>query len=170
MQQMISADHPLWNNAELGSSDRAQLIEMAMGQAWDFMSESYGDDPQAWSWGAMHGTNFVHGLSDFAPEISALFNRSTPINGGITSVNRQPWHPQNDSFDVDGAAASMRMVADLSNPDLSRFIIPVGQSGDPASPHYADQMPLWASGNYPPHAFSSEAVDALTIETWVFVP
>jgi penicillin amidase len=181
MQQMINAEHPLWKNAEFESLGRVDLIKLAVRRAWDYMTATYGAEPEQWSWGAMHETDFQHDLTlisaEDAPELEAIlydlrmtFNRSIPINGGITSVNRQPWNPMNGHFYVDGSASSQRMVADLSNPDLSRFILPIGESGDPRSPHYADQMPLWAAGEYVPSGFSPESVDEVTVGTWVFVP
>jgi penicillin amidase len=37
-------------------------------------------------------------------------------------------------------------VIDLSNPNEFRSILPGGNSGEPASPHYNDQLPLWRKG------------------------
>jgi penicillin amidase len=42
--------------------------------------------------------------------------------------------------------ASLRMVGDVGNWNESRFVLPGGQSGNPLSPHYEDQLPLWRSG------------------------
>ena len=39
-------------------------------------------------------------------------------------------------------------------------ITPYGQSGDPASPHYADQMPLFAQGRFKPAWFTIEEIKA----------
>ena len=43
--------------------------------------------------------------------------------------------------------------------DNSMVINTPGESGDPASPHYADLFPLWATGAYVPLLYSREAVD-----------
>jgi penicillin amidase len=56
--------------------------------------------------------------------------------------------------------ASFRMVVDVGNWDESRAINAPGQSGDPASPHYDDLAPLWASGAYVPLLYTRGAVDA----------
>ena len=37
-----------------------------------------------------------------------------------------------------------RYVFDLSDWDKSRWVIPLGASGHPGSPHFADQAPIWA--------------------------
>ena len=47
--------------------------------------------------------------------------------------------------------------------DNSVAINTPGQSGDPASPHYADLAKTWAAGEYFPLCYSKEAVDAATV-------
>ncbi len=37
-----------------------------------------------------------------------------------------------------------RQVVDLADPAAASFVIPGGSSGDPASPHFADQLAEWA--------------------------
>ena len=37
-----------------------------------------------------------------------------------------------------------RQVVDLAEPGAGSWIVPGGASGDPNSPHYSDQLPLWA--------------------------
>jgi penicillin amidase len=37
-----------------------------------------------------------------------------------------------------------RQVVDLADPAAASYVIPGGSSGDPASPHFADQLALWA--------------------------
>jgi penicillin amidase len=46
--------------------------------------------------------------------------------------------------------ASWRQVVDLSNVDATRAVLSTGQSGNPASPHWNDQSPLWAAGELRP--------------------
>lgn len=43
-----------------------------------------------------------------------------------------------------------RYVWDLSDRQRSRWVVPFGASGDPRSPHFRDQLPLWASGSLVP--------------------
>jgi len=49
-----------------------------------------------------------------------------------------------------GSGASWRQIIDLAQPERSVGVYPGGQSENPASPHYADQMKLWARGQYLP--------------------
>ena len=50
------------------------------------------------------------------------------------------------------------MVVDVGNWDENSFVLAGGQSGNPLSPHYADQVALWRRGEGIPIAWSSEAV------------
>ena len=38
------------------------------------------------------------------------------------------------------------MIVDLGDPDHLHVTLSTGQSGDPASPHFADQLPHWRAG------------------------
>jgi penicillin amidase len=38
-----------------------------------------------------------------------------------------------------------RQVIDLADPDSASYVIPGGASGDPASPHFADQLARWSA-------------------------
>jgi penicillin amidase len=42
--------------------------------------------------------------------------------------------------------ANMRTVFDLSDLSRSLFVLCGGQSGNPCSPHFEDQLPLWQAG------------------------
>jgi penicillin amidase len=37
-----------------------------------------------------------------------------------------------------------RQVVDLASAEPASYVIPGGASGDPESPHFADQLPAWA--------------------------
>jgi acyl-homoserine lactone acylase PvdQ len=50
---------------------------------------------------------------------------------------------------------SYRQIVDLGSPDECRWIVAGGASGDPRSPHFADQVEAWLSGTYRPMRFRS---------------
>lgn len=45
-----------------------------------------------------------------------------------------------------------------------------GQSGNPCSPHYDDQFPLWRAGDGVPIPWTPAEVAAATVETLVLEP
>jgi penicillin amidase len=63
-------------------------------------------------------------------------------------------NPGANGGEVTGGA-SWRMVVDFSDLGHSFGMYPGGQSEDPASPHYDDQVKPWAQGRYLPLYFYS---------------
>ena len=60
--------------------------------------------------------------------------------------------------------ASYRQIFDVGAWDNSVSVNVPGQSGQPASPHYADLLPLWAEGGYHPMPFSRKAVEMYAVD------
>ena len=77
-------------------------------------------------------------------------NRATP-QGGFR-LRRLP--------DVHGAG--LRAIFDLADLDRSRFIIAGGQSGNPLSAHYRDQVERWRDGRYN-RSCAAEGEEVLTL-------
>jgi penicillin amidase len=57
-------------------------------------------------------------------------------------------------------SAVCRYVFDLGDWDNSRWIVPLGSSGHPASPHYTDQVSDWAACRLRPMTYSWPLVEA----------
>jgi len=69
-----------------------------------------------------------------------------------------------------GANVSMRFVADCADWDRSRQGIALGESGDPRSPHWKDQLDSWRAVKTPVFVFSSKAVAKATVESVMMKP
>lgn len=69
-----------------------------------------------------------------------------------------------------GPAVSMRLIADVSNWDNTRHGITVGQSGDPRSPHYQDQLNDWRKVTPGVFPFSKTAVTRAARQSLVLTP
>merc|ERR1712100_209839 len=70
-----------------------------------------------------------------------------PVNENLfSSVGGSPYTP-NAAHSIGGARGpvlagpSMRYVADMSGQTPNQMVLPGGESGDPTSPHYSDQLP-----------------------------
>jgi len=77
------------------------------------------------------------------------------------TVNQGTFEPGADEY-ATAVVASWREIIDLSGLDASRGTHTVGQSGNPASPHWNDLFPLWSTGRHHPLPFSRPAVEAAT--------
>jgi penicillin amidase len=121
------------------------MILSCFKEAVDRLKTRIGPDQADWTWGRVVQVRFPHPLSS-APMVGSQFLVAPfPQNGGDSSINR-------------GKEVSMRYVADLDNWDNTRQGIPLGESGDPHSPHWKDQLPDWQAVTPAPFAFSEAAV------------
>jgi penicillin G amidase len=66
--------------------------------------------------------------------------------------------------------ASWRAVYDLADLDRSVGVLPTGISGNPASPHWDDQFPLWIAGEHHPLPFTRPAVERAAVATLRLLP
>ncbi|HVE55242.1 MAG TPA: penicillin acylase family protein [Pyrinomonadaceae bacterium] len=117
-------------------------------------SKSYGADEASWRWGKMFETNFFHPLS-LAPLIGGQFAvKAVNVSGSGTTPNV-------------GTYVSMRHIASPGNWDATRHVIPLGQSGDPNSPHWKDQFEAWRTGAPMIFPFTKTAVEKNANEVWI---
>ncbi|PYQ54130.1 MAG: hypothetical protein DMF78_07120 [Acidobacteria bacterium] len=98
-----------------------------------------GSDRSRWSWGALNVMAVQHPLARAASFLAPLLSPpAVPMGGFSTTPNVLTIQP---SGAVEGP--SMRFIADLADPDDTRLVNFMGQSGHPASEHYADQFDAW---------------------------
>lgn len=119
-----------------------------------------GNGPTA-NWGVLHRAALAHPLAARYPEAAALLQPAgAPVGGDNDTVWANGCLPGNVPADSGGRHAPQsfkaaygavaRYVFDVGDWDASRWIVFDGVSGDPESPHYVDQHPLWASGRLVP--------------------
>jgi penicillin G amidase len=135
---------------------RDALLADTLAAAFGECRQLLGADTARWQWGRLHHGYFEHPLSP----LGAAGERDVGqlAKGGSGSTVMNAGYRLSDYRVTTGA--SFRMVVDVGQWDESRAINAPGQSGDPASPHYCDLAPLWASGAYVPLLYSRAAVDA----------
>ena len=98
-------------------------------------------------WGQLHPAVFRHLVMSQDPRLRRLFERRIAHGGDRYTVNVGIYRPEGFRMFW---GPSYRQLVDLGRPEESRFIHPMGQSGNVFSRHYADLLPLWARGAYLP--------------------
>jgi penicillin G amidase len=132
-------------------------IGEALSAAVQALSQRYGASPSGWRWGSIRPLTLQHPMSIRKP-LGRIFNLGPmPFAGDTNTVSQGGVDPFNPTGNP-GALAALRMVIDVGEWDRSRFALPGGQSGNPLSPHYDDQLRLWRAGKGVPIAWSDSAV------------
>ncbi len=147
-----------------GQQSRAEIV----GQVLDRMDRA-APGP---TWGAVHKVAFEHPLAQ-APGVGRLVANSWSrgpfaVGGDNVTVNATCWDVDRP-FTVTSLPA-MRFVTEVGDWDETILILPVGESGRPWSPHYADQIDSWLNIGTDRFPFSREAVEAVAVAELELVP
>jgi penicillin amidase len=117
-----------------------------------------GPGPAYWAWGHLRRMRLEHPIFGKHRLLGPAFNLGPAPCGGdqntISQAAARPLHPTDFTHNL----ANLRCVFDLANPAASRFVMAGGQSGNPCSPHFDDQFPLWQSGEAIAIAFEQQQV------------
>jgi penicillin amidase len=140
----------------LGQTLQAAITEMGGKQG--------SRDVTRWRWDRVNQAVFPHPVFDTVPALRWAFSRRVPAGGHSFTVT--PVMPLRDDVFI----SSYRQIIDLAALDASRFVIPVGQSGHVASPHYDDLLVKWTKVEYLPMRFTRDAVDAAQAHRLVLEP
>lgn len=166
-------EDPFWDDSgTVEVETRDEILGEAMRLGRIELGTLLGDDPQDWSWGALHIAHFENqtlGQSGIAP-IEWLFNRTAParVGGSESVVNAVGWDPS-ESYEVNWVP-SERMVVDLGDLDASTFIHTTGQSGHAFAKNYASMLEMWAAGEQGPMPFTRAAVEDLAVDILTLTP
>ena len=117
-------------------------ISRALARGVGTLFARLGDDPDAWVWDRVHRAVPRHTLSAAHPELNGLLDPpaiphsgdgDTPLQGGYSSA----------TFATATSLSVARYSYDTANWDNSLWVVPLGSSGHPGSPHYYDQSETW---------------------------
>jgi penicillin amidase len=131
-------------------ADRRLLIEQGLRQSVDSLTERLGPDRSQWRWGRLNTQAFAHSL------LASFDLPAVEKSGGAGTVYAN--------------GATFREVLDLANWDAALATTAPGQSGQPGSPFYGDQIEPWANDDYFPLLFSRRAVEEATAHRLVLRP
>jgi penicillin amidase len=128
-----------WFNGDF-SGTAAEALDSAVQK----LASSLGPDMASWTWGRAHELYIRH-LSGLA----ALSEGPYAEDGDAFTLLAAP-HLHHD-FSMEAYSTfgpSWRIIADLASDGLTIGVYPGGQSGNVASPHYSDELPMWLNGAY----------------------
>lgn len=130
----------------------------SMKDAMNFLEDSLGTQSYEWRWENLHTLTLKPPLFDQAAGKQAtgkatklivkniLGRGPYPVPGHGMTINKGQYK-WGEPFKMT-LGATQRRVADLSDLKKSYSVLSTGQSGNPISRHYDDQLPLWLDGRY----------------------
>jgi penicillin amidase len=141
-----------------GGETRDEVMRRALRETVDLLKAELGPTMDDWAWGKMHTLTFGHMLGSVKP-LDRLFNRGPfPVGGDDTTI----WCTAPAGYNLrskNTIGPPFRFIADLS--DLRRCwgLMAPGQSGQPGSKHYDDQVKAWFKAGYHPMLYAREDVE-----------
>lgn len=150
---------PLFNNIHNSKIEtKRDIILKSMRQAVTFLSDSLGQKSYNWRWQNLHTITFEPELLGKAAKQSGASSALKMIVNNI--LNSGPYPAKGNGLTVNNGqyswlhpyqtvlGPSIRRIVDFSNLKSTYSILPTGQSGNPLSSHYDDQVQLWLNGEY----------------------
>ena len=120
----------------------AVVMQNALENGAAALEKQLGSSPAEWTWRRVHIAQFNATIGS-NPTIGFFVNRSIPANGSRLTVNVGNY---NQETFIQRSGPSYRSIFDFSSLNKSRYIHPMGQSGDPFSRMYDNLLPLWRDG------------------------
>lgn len=116
------------------------IVYIALSDAVDELTKQFGENMNEWTWGKLHALNINHWfLSDDKQRNLGPFQRW----GGEHTVDAAGFGLLGDNFNF-GSGPSLRICHDVQGKiQHAENVLPGGESSDPKSTHFDDQLKLW---------------------------
>jgi penicillin G amidase len=147
----------LLRSADVSLTGGATWPEL-LAEALDAVAAGTADE----AWGDLHRARLMHPLAPLFPaQAPALSPAGARLGGDNETVWANGCRAESGTDAVYGAVA--RYVFDVGNWDDCQWIVLAGASGDPASPHYADQHGAWSRCELIPMRYDWAAITAASV-------
>ena len=169
-KMVVENDSPWFDDTstEQIKETRDNLFLRAGRKAAVQLKAEMGDSPDKWAWGEIHTIEHVSPIRREGFGKGLLGSGRIPVAGSSETLLRN-YYGFNKPFDVI-VSDSMRMVADLGDPEKVLAVLPGGVSGRLFHPHTKDQVKPFISGEKVYWWFSDEAIQSHTQSTLVLKP
>lgn len=171
LQKMVLENNSSWFD-NVDTSDKTEtrddLFHQAALKAAYNLESTLGTDPNKWLWGKVHVHEFVSPIRRSGPGAEWLGGGFHPAPGSGETLYRGIYEfakPYKVTI-----PASMRMVADLADPDKILAVLPGGVTGRQFDPHTTDQVKSYMDGSKVYWWFSDKAIKEHTQHTLFLSP
>ncbi|MEJ2286319.1 MAG: penicillin acylase family protein [Desulfobacterales bacterium] len=171
LQKMVLENKSVWFD-NIHTTDKKEtrddLFHQAALKAATDLESVMGADPAKWMWGNVHRHEFVSPLRLSGPGSEWLGGGSHPAAGSGETLYRGIYD-FNQPYKIT-VSASLRMVADLGDPDKILAVLPGGVAGRQFDPHTTDQVKSFMDGTKVYWWFSDKAIREHTKHTLTLSP
>ena len=143
-----------------------ELMAEALEAAVARLRAAGGPHPRGWAWGRVRPLRLRHPFGE-RRGLAPAFDLGPFPWGGDTHTPSAAVVSVLDPLAGPELIAVARFSVEAGDWEGARWVLPGGQSGNPCSPHYADQLPLWRRGDGVPIAWSEAAVERVTTDRLV---
>ena len=171
LHHMVQENNSPWFDdisTEQVKETRDDLFLRAGREAAAQLKAEMGHSPGKWAWGKIHTIEHVSPIRREGFGKGLVGSGRIPVGGSSETLLRN-YYDFNKPFDVI-VSDSMRMVADLGDPEKVLAVLPGGVSGRLFHPHTKDQIKPFISGEKVYWWFSDKAIQAHTRTTLVLNP
>jgi penicillin amidase len=139
-----------WDNINTTNviETKKMILSQSLIEAVESLETQLGNNMSSWNWGSVHTIEHPHPLGT----INALrkyFNVGPfPVNGAMEVINNISYKYNNSGLYKATSGPSTRRIIDFSDIENSMSILPTGQSGNPFSKHYSDQVEMYNKGTF----------------------
>ena len=147
-----------WDNVNSEEIEtRDDIVLKSINDALGDIKEKLGGKAVNWTWGAIHKYKFEHPLGRVRI-LNHIFNpKPIPAKGDRDTINNSSFSYENP-FGVN-RISSYRFITDLSDMNKAISMNSTGQSGDPLSKFYSDNIRKWACGEYKTLFFDRKSIE-----------
>lgn len=152
-------DSPFWDDVRtMQKEDKPAILARSLAASIELLEQRLGNQRTAWQWGKLHTYEWLSGSTQLAPHLGAGQRASIASLKGY--LDRGPYPAGGDHSTLNVSAynwgqdfttwliPSMRMIVDFGREEPMIGLNSSGQSGNPASPHYADGIDAWRRAQY----------------------
>jgi acyl-homoserine-lactone acylase len=163
-------DSPFWDDVKTAQKEnKPAIMARSLAGAVSYLEAELGANRSAWQWGKLHQYRWTSEATKMAPYLSA--SQRSGIEAISSYLDRGPYPAGGDHGTLNVAAyewgsdfnvwliPAMRVVVDFGLEEPMIGVNSSGQSGNPASPHYADGIDAWLKGGYMSFPFQSRNMD-----------
>ena len=148
--QSKNATSVWWDNINTKNKKETQseILTQSFREAISSLENQFGSDVNQWKWEKVHQVSFQHPMGKIKL-LRKFFNVGFfPIAGTNEVINNQFFTYTDDALLQVKGGPSTRRIIDFSDIENSWSVLPTGQSGNPMSKHYDDQVDLFVKGKF----------------------